>query len=114
MVVYFNNQNSEYKLRFIVSTIPSPREIINNKSKASEKFEFMCCDDWKFDSSRLFDSLSKALDIEAESYKNDIILKSSGSPRTLKNIFRKIIVLGSKENEGIERAINLAIEETVN
>jgi len=114
LVVYYNNQESYYDLRFIISTIPSPKEIISNHSKASEKFIFMNCDDWQSDSSNLFKCLSESLEVQAEPFQAEILKISCHSPRIIKNIFRKIIVLNNKENEGIQKSIKLAIDETVN
>lgn len=114
LVVYFNNQENNYNLRFIISTIPSPIEIISNHSKASEKFFFMDCDDWQKDSIKLFNCLSESLDIKADNFQEEILKVSLHSPRIIKNIFRKIVVLDNKDDEGIQKSINLAIAETIN
>lgn len=114
LVIYFNNQETDYELKFVISTIPSPKEIISNKSKASETFIFMCCDNWRADGLVLFDLLSTSLDVKAESFKDEILKRANYSPRIMKNIFKKIIVSGDKGVEGIKRAIKLVIDETVN
>lgn len=114
LVVYFNNKETEYNLRFIISTIPSPTEIISNYSKASEKFIFMSCDEWQKDSIKLINCLSESLDIKVEEFQDEILKISNNSPRIIKNIFRKIVVLDNKDNGSIQKSINLAIAENVN
>jgi hypothetical protein len=111
LVIYFNNKETDYNLRFIISTIPSPTEIISNYSKASEKFIFMCCDNWQKDSIKLFNCLSESLNIEAGEFQSQILKVSCDSPRIIKNIFRKIVV---SDNGDIQKSINLAIAETIN
>ncbi len=113
LVTHYSNQTNQNELKFVVSTISDPKVIIQNKSKASDHFQYICCDSWDDYSSQLFDILSQALNLELEESKSLIIEKSKKSPRILKNIFRKIIISNNSKRVAVEKAIKLTLEEIV-
>lgn len=113
LVTHFSNQSEEDELRFVVSTIANPKQIIRSKSKASEHFHFICCNSWESYSSQLFDILSASLNIDITESKSKIIEKSQHSPRILKNIFRKIVVSRRTNAESVDKAIIETLEEIV-
>lgn len=114
LVVHFNNQVSDDELRFVVSTILDPKKIIENKSKASQQFQYMSCDDWDKYLPQLFDIVSKSLSMDLADSRDNIIRSAGDSPRVMKNIFRKIIVFGDISRDEVDKAIKLTIEEIVN
>jgi hypothetical protein len=113
LVVYYSNQTEEDELRFVVSTISDPKKIIQNKMKASGYFQYLCCDHWSDYSSKLFDLLANALSLELDESKATILEKSKNSPRTLKNIFKKIVVSKDSSEVSVANAIKLTLEEIV-
>ncbi|WP_415376675.1 hypothetical protein [Patiriisocius sp. Uisw_017] len=113
LVTYYSNQTENNELKFVVSTISDPKDIIQNKSKASGYFQYICCDSWDNYSSHLFDILAKALNLELEDSKSTIIEESKNSPRTLKNIFQKIVIFNDSSEKSIRKAIKLTQAEIV-
>lgn len=113
LVTYFSNYSERDELKFVVSTISNPNTIINNRSKASDYFQFISCDTWSEYSLQLFDVLNITLDIKMDDYRQHIINISEDSPRVIKAIFRKIIALKEPNSTTILKAINLAVEENV-
>tara|TARA_R110000764_G_C11023488_1_gene384409 strand:+ start:544 stop:1857 length:1314 start_codon:yes stop_codon:yes gene_type:complete len=113
LVTHYNNQAENNTLKFVVSTISDPKNIIQNKSKASGYFQYICCDSWDNYSSHLFDILAKALNLELEDSKLTIIEESKNSPRTLKNIFQKLVIFNDTSKKSISRAIKLTQAEIV-
>ncbi len=115
LVIYHNNksQGEIDSLKFVISTIFNPKNVIRNKSKASECFHYIQCDLWEDNPEKLFDKLSHALDLDLEDSKTYIIEKAKKSPRTIKNIFRKIIVSDSFNEEVVNKAVSQALEEIV-
>lgn len=113
LVTYYNNQTEDDELKFVVSTISDPKDIIKNKPKASGYFQYICCDSWDNYSSQLFDILAKALNLKLEESKSIIIKESKHSPRTLKNIFQKIVIFNDTSAKSITKAIKLTQEEIV-
>jgi Cdc6-like AAA superfamily ATPase len=111
LVTYFNNSNCQDNLKFIVSTISNPKRIIENKSKASEYFQYIDCDDWTNDIEKLFNILCFSLNLKITDDKNYIIESSSNSPRILKSIFRKIIAIDDLNTVKINNAIKVCLSE---
>jgi hypothetical protein len=92
LVTHYNSKNSNTDLKFIVSTKIKPEKLIKDKSKASEYFQYICCDNWDVYLERLFDTLVNALNLELSVKDKEFILKGANkSPRILKNIIRKRI-----------------------
>jgi hypothetical protein len=113
LVVHYSNSSQEEGLKFVVSTISNPKDIIENKSKASEHFQYIDCNDWSKDIEKLFEILSGSLNMELESHKKNIIDSCENSPRILKSIFRKIISLENLYTTTIDNAIKITISELV-
>ena len=113
LVTHYSNKSEEDELKFVVSTIADPKKIIQNKSKASDYFQFICCNSWDGYACQLFDVLSQALNINLTEDKQLIIEKANNSPRTLKNIFKKIIISNNTNKASIDKAIRLTLEEIV-
>lgn len=113
LVTHYSNQAENNELKFVVSTISDPKDIIQNKSKASGYFQYICCDSWDKYSSQLFDILAQALNIQLEDSKSIILEESKNSPRTLKNIFQKIVVYNDSSEKSINKAIKLTQAEIV-
>jgi hypothetical protein len=113
LVVHYSNSSQDEGLKFVVSTISNPRDIIENKSKASEHFQYIDCNDWSKDIEQLFEILSSSLNMPLESHKNHIIDSCENSPRILKSIFRKIISLDNLNTSTIDNAIKITISELV-
>jgi len=111
LVSHYNNKNQESELKFVVSTKIKPEILIRNKSKASEYFQYLCCDNWDEYFDKLFDTLnvSLGLDISAED-KQQIIDNANNSPRILKNILKKLII--TKETD-LNKVIKQTIDESV-
>jgi DNA replication protein DnaC len=113
LVTHYSNQAENNELKFVVSTISDPKEIIQNKSKASGYFQYICCDSWDKYSSQLFDILAQALNLQLEDFKSIILEESKNSPRTLKNIFQKIVIYNDSSEKSISKAIKLTQAEIV-
>jgi len=113
LVAHFNNSSDSDELKFVVSTIPDPKGIIQARSKACDHFNYICCESWADYSCQLFDVLCDALNLDLKSYKTLIIEKSESSPRVLKTIFSKIIICDDTREEAIHKAINTTLEELV-
>ena len=113
LVTHYSNQTEKNELKFVVSTISDPKYIIKNKPKASGYFQYICCDSWNNYSSQLFDILASALNLHLEDSKATIIEESRNSPRTLKNIFQKIVIFNDSSEKSISKAIKLTQEEIV-
>lgn len=114
LVAHFcNTCEKEDDLKFVVSTILNPKQIIENKSKAYEHFQYLNCSSWSVDIENLFNLLSKALNLNLASSKADILKSSQSSPRMLKSIFRKIIALENLSAASIQRAIQLVESELI-
>jgi len=92
LVLYFNNTYAGCNLKFVISTISNPVNLLKDYPKANEYFEFIQCDDWSDDIDDMFDLLTSSLNIDIDEYKDDIIVNSFQSPRKLKNILRKILL----------------------
>ncbi|SEH07193.1 ATP-binding protein [Candidatus Venteria ishoeyi] len=113
LVTYCTKYSNQDGLKFIVSTISNPQNIIQNKSKASDYFQYVCCDMWNEYLFQLFDVLCKALNLELEKSKSLIIENSENSPRVLKTIFRKILTSKDCSSKSIDKAIKLTLEEII-
>lgn len=113
LVTHFNNSSNKDKLKFIVSTISDPKDIVQNRSKACSHFHYICCDSWEGYSCQLFDIICESLSLDLKLCKALIVEKADGSPRVLKAIIRKIIVCDDTREESIHKAINVTLEEFV-
>jgi hypothetical protein len=113
LVTHFRNSFQEGDLKFVVSTISNPRKIIENKSKAKEHFEYLNCDDWSENIETLFEMISKSLGLDLDSSKASILSVSKKSPRILKSIFRKILIMEDSGIEAVERVIMVVESELV-
>jgi len=112
LVVFYSNKNSN-ELKFVVSTISTPKTIIKNISKAGNYFQFLCCDDWKNDNILLLEIISNAQKINLDSSKDLILSKSQNSPRILKAIIKKIIIEKKLDSNSVKVAIEKVISEIV-
>ena len=113
LVTHFSNQSTKDELKFVISTISNPMDIIKNKSKASDFFQYICCDSCDKYIAELFDILSNSIGLDIEESKDLILQSSENSPRILKNIFRKIITSDNTSPKTIANLVTLTIEETV-
>ena len=113
LVVHYCNSSNEDSLKFVVSTISNPKDIIENSSKASEHFQYIDCNDWSKDIENLFDILSTSLDIDLKLHKTEILDSCENSPRILKTIFRKIVALDNYNSDAISNAIKTTTSELV-
>ncbi|KUY17170.1 hypothetical protein BAZ12_18590 [Elizabethkingia miricola] len=113
LVVYYNNKIPDGNLKFIISTIHNPKHNSDNFPKATEYFQFISCDDWNNDLSKLFDLINHGLNHSLTEYKNEVIDAASNSPRILKSIFRKVILLKEINQENVSDAIKMVKSEIV-
>ena len=114
LVTHFCNISENEDMKFVVSTISNPKDIVENKSKASEHFQYLNCDDWNNYIDGLFEILNSSLGINlSEKFKIKILDSSQNSPRILKSIFRKILSLNDLSDASIEIAIKSTISELV-
>ena len=111
LVNYFKNNINGNSLKFVVSTISNPQDLIYNKSKATQYFHYIQCGNWSQDLRKLFLILCISLDLKLENYEKEILDACNYSPRILKSIFRKIILLESSNESSIKLAIKTAISE---
>lgn len=112
LVVFYSNKNNN-ELKFVVSTISTPKTIIKNISKAGNYFQFICCDEWKNDDLLLLEIISNALKINLDTSKDFILSKSQNSPRILKAIIKKIIIGKKLDRNSIIEATEKVISEIV-
>lgn len=113
LVTHYSNGSAQKDLKFVISTIIEPKQIIQNKSKASEYFQYMCCDNWENKINELFDMLNLSLDLNIDDDNKAYILQQSkNSPRILKNIFRKLLVTSNNTDENIKRLVKLTLQES--
>ena len=110
LVTHFTNKSDDDSLKFVISTIDEPSNFFVNKSKASEFFEYICCDNWTTSIDSLYDVISHALSVELPDSKRHILDGCQNSPRILKNIFRKIVLSEDRS----EQAVIELIEKTLN
>ncbi len=115
LVTHFNNSATESEeLKFVVSTISNPKEIIENKSKAGEHFQYLNCNNWSVEIENLFEILSKSLNLNLSESKTRILESSQNSPRILKSIFRKIVASNNLNVIAVEQSIKTVESELVN
>lgn len=113
LVIYHSKRNVDGNLKFIFSTIHDPKLLSDNYPKASEYFQFICCDDWESDILNLFDLLNTSLNFELNEFKQDIVEASCNSPRVLKAIFRKLTLLEEINRENLSNIIKIVKSEIV-
>jgi hypothetical protein len=113
LVVHYGNSFQTEGLKFVVSTISNPKDIIENISKASEHFQYIDCNDWSNNIEQLFEILTTSLSIDLKAQKRFIIESCENSPRILKSIFRKIIALDNLNSTGIINAVKTTTSELV-
>lgn len=113
LVTHYNNFSVNKDLKFVISTISDPKQIVNNMSKASDYFQYICCDDWETYIESFFDMLNITLNLKIDDNHKSIVIKGSkNSPRVLKNIFRKIVTSNSISDESIQRIVKTTIQES--
>jgi len=114
LVTYYTNTYGDESLKFVISTKAEPQEIILNKAKASNYFEYICCDNWEGYLSSLFDLLNYELGLNfLEEVKNYILSQSDDSPRILNKVFLKLIICDDLDDEKIINIVKLAVEESI-
>jgi Cdc6-like AAA superfamily ATPase len=113
LVTHFCNVSDHEELKFVVSTISNPKQIVENKSKANQHFQYLNCDDWSNNIELLFTMLCESLSLDLTNHKPKILASSQNSPRILKSIFRKVIALGNLSGSSVEKAIKLVESELV-
>jgi hypothetical protein len=113
LVVHYSNSSKNEELKFVVSTISNPKDIIDNISKASQHFQYIDCNNWNDNIEKLFDILTSSLNIDLEAHKKHIFESCENSPRILKSIIRKIIALDNTNPEAIVNAIKITTSELV-
>lgn len=111
LVNYFTNNFSPSCINFIISTILNPQDIVYDKSKAIQHFYYIKCSDWSQDISKLFDLLDYSLELNLEDFKDQIINACNFSPRILKSIFRKIVLLEIIDSKKVESTIQRTLSE---
>lgn len=113
LVSHHTNIGKEKDLRFVISTREEPKTILNDISKATDYFQYICCDDWEDYLEKLFDSLCIALELNiGEKNKEYIINNSDKSPRILKKIFKNILPTKSLEDGVIKEVVKKSLEES--
>lgn len=113
LVVHYCNSTQEASLKFVVSTISDPKTILENYSKASEHFQYIDCTEWNGYIEKLFTTLTFSLNLELETFKDNILSASKNSPRILKSILRKIVAVDNLSEASINNAIKLTNAEFV-
>ncbi len=113
LVNYFSKQKNNSDLKFIISTINNPHSYLENKSKASEFFQYVCCDDWTDDIEKLYDLLLNALSINLAESKQYILENCNDSPRNLKNILRKIVIANDTNENTVQEIVKKILNEVV-
>lgn len=111
VVIHYNNTYPDGKLKFVISTLHNPKIVTSNFSKISQYFEVIDLNDWKNNMSDLYDRIYPRLNLQGNSFKESIISNSFESPRILKTMFRKIILLPVINQQNIELVISKTIEE---
>ena len=110
---YNNLPNNKNNLKFVISTINNPLELLKNKPKASQFFEYICCDDWDDKIEELFNVITYALSINISDSKHYILSNCDNSPRILKNILRKIACSENKSIENVESLVKKTLREVI-
>lgn len=113
LVTYFSNLSTTKTLNFIISTIAEPKQIIKDKPKASQHFQYLNCNSWGHDIPFLFDLIDINLASNLATFKPNILEACTQSPRILKSIFRKIISHSGRDPDAIAKLIQLTLEEAV-
>ena len=114
LVTYYTNCVGEESLKFVISTRAKPQDIIMNRAKASDYFEYICCDTWSEYLEKLFDSLSNALSLNITKENRKFILTSSeSSPRTIKKILSKVFHSDYITDESIKHNVKLSLQESI-
>lgn len=113
LVTHVCNQSSDHSLKFVISTISNPRDIVEHQSKALEHFQYLGCEHWTHELEKLFDMLNQSLQLSLNSHKEKILESSKNSPRILKSIFRKIASLTTVTDVSISKAIEVTVNEIV-
>lgn len=112
LVSYYNNKSPMSSLKFVVSTISPPLEIIQNKAKASGMFTYISCDDWGISLKLLLQLVTGSLSLKLEEKSQCYILENSNdNPRLMKNIIRKITKSDDHSNDEVVRLTDVAIGE---
>jgi hypothetical protein len=113
LVIHYSNSYTNSSLKFVVSTIFNPKDIIDNISKASGYFEYLDCNDWDLEIGKLFDILTIELGLEINTHKYEILNTCENSPRILKSIIRKVFTANDLSITTINQAIKSTYSELV-
>jgi hypothetical protein len=114
LVVHFSNSSQGSELKFVISTISKPIDLIENTSKAADHFLYLDSTFSSSDIGQLFDKILKHLGINLSSSKDLILQASENSPRTLKSILRKIIATNDISENAVKAVIDKIKSEIVN
>ncbi len=115
LVTTYNKKDNNRLLKFVISTIPEPLDIIKReKSKASEHFHYLSANDWDKQITQFVNKFIPELKLSLDDVSiKEIIDGCNNSPRLVKNILRKITQTGVFEYENIKKCITEAIRESV-
>lgn len=113
LVSYVTHNYVEDGLKFAISTINSPIDLLQRVAKARDYFQFIECDSWAQNLEQLFELLASNLDLNIGDAKLYILESSAQSPRILKSMLRNIILLENYNSEAIEGAITKTLSEVI-
>ena len=114
LVTHYVNNREDRDLKFVVSTIAEPKDLFINAAKATDYFQYICCDGWDDYMNKLFDSLISVLELSVEENDRDFIIEQSNkSPRVLKNILRKMVVCENLNSANIKEIVQRTLEESL-
>jgi len=114
LVTHYVNKREDRNLKFVVSTISEPKDLLINAAKATDYFQYICCDNWDDHMNKLFDSLVSVLELYVVKEDRSFIIKESNkSPRVLKNILRKMVVCEDLNSTKIKEIVQRTLEESL-
>lgn len=113
LAVHFGNLSNNNNLRFVVSTIVNPIDVLSSKTKAVDQFHFIQSNFIEEEVSNLFDLINSSLELSLSEFQSEIVKSSQESPRILKSILKKIVISGLNDSKTIRRSINSALEEAL-
>ncbi|ETR72684.1 MAG: hypothetical protein OMM_01530 [Candidatus Magnetoglobus multicellularis str. Araruama] len=113
LITFYNNSYKNKYIRFIVSTISEPKDIIKNKQKASEYFAYLNSNYWQNSIEKLYDTIIIHLNLKISLKNKQLILKQTDdNPRLLKYLIRKILLHCNFEDDEIQKVVIKAIGES--
>lgn len=114
LVSHYANKRDDRDLKFVVSTIAEPKGLLTNAAKATDYFQYICCDNWDDYINKLFDSLTLALELTVEENDRDFIIEQSNkSPRILKTILRKMVLCDELKSANIKEIVQRTLVESL-